>query len=272
MENTQASTPLKKKSIIPKFLKKKRYYIIAIILLLVGYLFWQQKNSAGAITYETAQAEQGTLLQTVEVTGEIRPAARIDLAFETAGTLTDVKVKVGDSIKKGDLLAVLQDTDLAFAERRAAAALALYQANLNARLAGESDESIQVTQAQYDQAVSSYKKALSDLENTKIQVQNDLENAKIALETSKNNLDNASPLSDQSLENAIESARVALKSSVGSLNSALIEGDAIIGVDDTASNQYYESILGIGDDGSVQAAENQYKIAKANKLIAEAAI
>ena len=272
MENTPTPTPVKKRSKVPGFLKKKRYYIIAIILLIIGYLFWQQQKSADNISYETAKAEQGTLLQTVEVTGEIRPAARIDLAFETAGTLTDVKVKVGDDIKKGDLLAVLKDQDLGFAERRAAAALNIAQANLNARLAGESDESIQVAEAQYDQAVSSYQKALSDLENTRIQVQNDLQNAQIALETSKNNLDNASPISEQNLENAIESAKVALKSSEGPLNSALIEGDAIIGVDDTAANQYYESVLGIGDDSSVNTAENKYKIAKADKMVAKDAI
>ncbi|MFZ6015154.1 MAG: efflux RND transporter periplasmic adaptor subunit [Patescibacteria group bacterium] len=265
METASVANTAPKKSRIPKFLKKKRYYVLLAIIILGGLWYWNYSKNAGQVEYESFVAEQGELKQTVEVTGEIKPAARIDLAFESNGGLKDVYVKIGDDVKQGDLLAELDVEDLNFAYRRAEAALAMARANLNARLAGETEESIKVARAQLGQSQAAYEKALSDLDNTKIQVQSDLDSAEIALETAKNNLANTGPISDQSLANAIETARVSLKTAIGPINTALIDGDAIIGVDDTASNQYYKAILGIGDQGSMTKAENSYKIAKAKR-------
>jgi len=258
-----------KKSRIPKLFKKKSFWIILILLLLAGGWWYQSSQNAAAIEYELFEAEQRDLIQSVEVTGEIKPAARIDLAFETNGTLEKVFVKIGDDVKKGDVLASLEAEDLNFAYRRAEAAYAIASANLNQRLAGETAESIQVAASGVDQTQASYDKALSDLENTKVQVENDLKNAKIALETSKNNLENASPISDQALANAIESSRASLLGALGPMQTALIDGDTVSGVDDTATNQLYENYLGILNDGSKQTAEQSYKIAKASKKTAE---
>ncbi|MDF1496929.1 MAG: efflux RND transporter periplasmic adaptor subunit [Patescibacteria group bacterium] len=266
---TQAQTaPASKRSRF-RFLKKKRYWVILILLLLAAGWYYQSSKNAGIIEYELFEAEQRDLVQSVEVTGEIKPAARIDLAFETNGTLEQILVKIGDDVKKGDVLAKLEGDDLNFAYRRAEAAYAIASASLNQRLAGETDESIQVAQSGVDQAQASYDKALSDLENTKIQVDNDLKNAKIALETAKNNLDNASPISDQALVNAIESSRASLLGALGPLQTALIDGDTVSGVDDTATNQLYEKYLGILSDGSKQQSEQSYQIAKASKKTAE---
>jgi HlyD family secretion protein len=258
-----------KKSRLPKFMKKKGFWIILILILIAAGWWYQSSKSNGEVEYELFEAEQRTLIQSVEVTGEIKPAARIDLAFETNGTLEEVLVKTGDDVKKGDILAKLEDEDLNFAYRRAQAAYSLASSNLNQRLAGETDESIQVAQAGVDQAEAAYNKARSDMDNTKIQVQNDLENAKIALQTAKNNLDNASPISDQVLANAIESARASLLGALGPLQTALIDGDTVSGVDDTATNQLYEKYLGALSDGTKQKSEQSYAVAKLSKNAAE---
>ncbi|MFA6503346.1 MAG: biotin/lipoyl-binding protein [Patescibacteria group bacterium] len=118
--------------------KRKSLYIILAIVLLGGLYIWNRQQSASAITYETADVVQGDLLQTVEVTGDIKPAARIDLSFKSSGTLSRVNVKIGDQVKQGDVLAELEIQDLDFAYKRASAAVSIAQANLNARLAGES--------------------------------------------------------------------------------------------------------------------------------------
>ena len=257
---------------LPNLFKKKSFWIITVLAVLGGLYLWQRQQAAGKITYETVPVERGILTQTVEVTGAIRPAARIDLAFEAGGTLKNVMVKVGDNVKKGDVLAELVDKDLSFSYRRAEAALAMAQANLKARLAGESDESIRVSAAQLEQAKAAYDKAVSDLAATKIQVQNDLNSAMIALNTAKNNLDNAGPISDQALINAVETSRLTLKNALGPMNTALVDGDAIVGVDDTATNQLYKQYLGALNDGSLEKAKNSYRTAKANKLAAEAMV
>ncbi len=257
---------------VPHFLKRKSTYAILVVLLLLGWWLWARQQSAGKVTYETADVERRTLLQTVEVTGEIKPAARIDLAYKTGGTLQKVNVKIGDNVKQGEVLAELEAQDLSFSYQRAKASLAMAQANLNLRLAGEADESIRVSQAGVEQAQAAYDKAVSDLENTRIQVQNDLKNAEVAMNTAQNSYDKSAPLSDQTLDNAIETSRISLKNALGPLNSALIDGDAIVGVDDTASNQMYKSYLGALSDGSLEKAKNSYRLAKVDKLAAEQAI
>jgi RND family efflux transporter MFP subunit len=257
---------------VPKILKKKSLYIILALVALGVFWFWQRQRTASQITYETADVEKRTLVQTVEVTGEIKPAARIDLAFKSGGTLSKVAVKVGDDVKQGDILAELEADDLNFAFERARAAVAISQANLNQRLAGESDESIRMAQAQLDQAKAAYDKSVSDLANTKIQVQNDLDSATITLNTAKNNLDNTAPVSDQSLANAIETSRLSLKSALGPLNTALVDGDSVVGFDDTATNAMYRNQLGALSFGSMDKGKADYQVAKASKLDAEKAV
>lgn len=257
---------------IPKIFKSKLFYIVLVLAVLGGYCFWQNAQKAKLVTYETAEVEQKRLLQTVEVTGEIKPAARIDLAFKTGGTLQKVYVKTGDEVKAGDILAELEADDLYFSYQRARAMVAVANANLNARLAGESEQSIKVSEAQLEQAEAAYDKALSDLENTKVQVQNDLQSALISLETAQNNYDNSLPITDQSLKNAVETARVSLKTTIGPMDTALVDGDSIAGVDDTNTSRMYASALGILNDGSITTAQNSYRSAKALKIEAEQAI
>lgn len=257
---------------IPNIFKRVSTYIVLALVLLGGWWFWSRAQASQKITYETADVVKRTLLQTVEVTGEIKPAARIDLAFKTGGTLQTVKVKIGDKVRQGDVLAELENQDAGFAYQGAKASLAMAQANLNLRLAGETNESIRVAQAGVDQAQAAYDKAVSDLENTRIQVQNDLKNAEVSLNTAQNNYDKSAPLSDQALKNAIETSRISLKNSLGPLNSALTDGDAIVGVDDTASNQMYKTYLGALSEGSLVKAQNSYRLAKVDKLSAEAAV
>jgi HlyD family secretion protein len=257
---------------VPGILKKKSFYFILVLILGGGFWFWQSQKSAGAVTYETADVAQGKLMQTVEVTGDIKPAERIDLSFKSSGTLDRINVKVGDAVKTGQVLAELEDTDLSFAYERSRASVAVAQANLNAKLAGESQESIRVAAAGVDQAKAAYDKAVSDLANTKIQVQNDLQNAKISLDTAQNNLNNASPVSEQDLTNAIESAYVVLNSALGPINTALTDGDAVIGVDDTGTNQMYKQYLGATSLNAMTKAKESYTPAKAAKLEAENAV
>lgn len=257
---------------IPAIFKKKSLYIVLVIIALGGLWLWQRQRSAGAITYETASVTQGSLKQTVEVTGEIKPAARIDLAFKSDGTLQSVNVKIGDKVKKGQVLAELEAEDPTFAYQRARAAVAIAQANLNAKLAGESAESIRMAQAQLEQSKAAYDKAVSDLNNTKIQVQNDLQSAEVALNTAKNNLDNLGPVSDQALSNAIETSRSSLKSALGPLNTALTDGDAVVGSDDTGSNAMYRTYLGAVSTGSLDKGKASYQVAKTSKVDAQNAV
>ena len=84
--------------------KKKKIWLIVIIILLIlvsGSVFLVAKNSKKT-EYVTAIIEQATLKQTVDATGKIESAEKIDLNFKTAGRISQILVKIGDIRFKAD--------------------------------------------------------------------------------------------------------------------------------------------------------------------------
>ena len=108
----------------------KRGWVLGLVALLAvgagGYLYYTQTAQAAqapaAPALQTAKVRTGDLRITATGAGTLTPAAEIDLAFRTGGTLTDLPVKVGDTVKAGAVLARLDE---------AAAKLQVAQAELN---------------------------------------------------------------------------------------------------------------------------------------------
>jgi multidrug efflux pump subunit AcrA (membrane-fusion protein) len=127
------------------FLKSKWLWAGVAVVVVGGGLYVRNRNANKGPFYETAVVEQGDIVQTVEVTGQMKPQSRIDLSFKASGKLQALNVKVGDPVKANDLLAELEMKELQFSISRAGASLAAARANLNARLAGETPESIRIS-------------------------------------------------------------------------------------------------------------------------------
>lgn len=257
---------------VPKFLRKKSTYIILGILLVGGGLFARSRSQNALATYETAPVEKRDLLQTVEVTGELKPAARVELSFKNSGIIGAINVEIGDTVKKGDVLAVLQEDDVSFSVRNAAAALSIARANLDAQLAGETAQSIRVAETQVEQAQASYNKALADLSATKLTTQNAVTVSEVALQTAQNNLENQDAILDQNTQDAHESARASLVSALGPLQTSLVDGDSVTAVDNTNAAAEFSNVLGFLDSAALPRAKNSYLIAKASKLAADKAV
>ncbi len=257
---------------VPKFLKRKSTYIIlAIVLAGVGFIAYRHANPAQT-AYETALVKKQDLAQTVEVTGELKPADRIELAFKTAGTIDAIKVKTGDIVKAGQVLAELKDADLQYALKNAQATLAIASANLRQKQAGATSQDIRVSETQVEQAQASYEKAQSDLISTQATSQDAIKQAELALQTAQNNLNNQQAIVDQNLQNASDSARTSLLTAIGPLNTGLTDGDQITGVDNTAANQSYVNVLGFLDQSAMPTAKAAYTVAKNAKLTAQTAV
>lgn len=107
--------------------KAKKWSIwIIIIAVIIGGVFWYVKSREPKTTYTTADVEKGTLAQTVSVTGKVNPNEQIDLTFKTTGILKSISVDVGDTVKKGQILAVI-DTGSLLSQLRQAQAQVEYQ-------------------------------------------------------------------------------------------------------------------------------------------------
>jgi len=98
--------------------KFKRYYwnkygiIVTIVVIIV--LFFVFRSGGKAPKLESATATLGSVIEKVSVTGKVSPVGKADLAFEKSGVLAVLNFKVGDHVKKGDVIAVLDSgTDMA---------------------------------------------------------------------------------------------------------------------------------------------------------------
>ena len=234
----------------PAWLTTRKLVIGVIVILVVGYI-WYARTRPPAITYETSAVEQRTLAQTVEVTGEMKPADRISLSFQASGRLAKINVKTGDVVAPGKILAELTSTDQQFAVRNAGSALNIAQANLSSRLAGETAQSIRVAETAVEQAQANYDKAVADLLSTK-------SSTSLAVSTAENNLANQDAIVNKVVQDSLDSARTKLLTSLEPMSSSLTDGDAIIGQDASV----YLGVLGFLDSGSVAKAKSSYGTAK----------
>ncbi len=254
---------------LPSFLKKKRTYVILVLLISVLAWFLTRGPADPAALYETALVERGSLERTVEVTGEMSPAQRIALSFESGGSLGAVFVAVGQEVKASDVLAELAENDLTFAARRAEASLQMARANVDLKTAGETIQAIRASEADVERARASERKARVDAEVARVNGGNDVKNAEITLATAKLTRSHQDALAAQDVADAEADLRSALLSALGPLQSSLTDGDKIIGVDDTSTNADYKNLIGIGDSGAVTRAQTSYQAAKAAKRTAE---
>ena len=95
----------------------KRGWVLGLVALLAvgagGYLYYTQAAQAAqapaAPALQTAKVRTGDIRITATGAGTLTPAAEIDLAFRTGGTLTELPVKVGDTVKAGAVLARLDE-------------------------------------------------------------------------------------------------------------------------------------------------------------------
>lgn len=134
-----AAPTLSPKAAARRRLRRRRLLVGGIAgtlaLCLVGGGVALAVSRSGGSGYRTATAALGTVEQTIDATGTIASASRVDRAFSVAGTIGSVDVAVGDTVTAGQVLASLdpasvQDTvdqaerAVADAEQRLASAIA----------------------------------------------------------------------------------------------------------------------------------------------------
>ncbi len=83
---------------------------IAVLLLIsAGVLGSVKYNQRGVITVQTGKVAREDLTSVVTASGEIKPRNYISIGAEYQGQLTDILVKEGDRVKKGQLLARIDE-------------------------------------------------------------------------------------------------------------------------------------------------------------------
>jgi HlyD family secretion protein len=130
---------------------QKIFFLAGGIALLVVFIFVFSKND-NELGYSSDFVQRGPLREEVSATGKVESAGRIDLSFRTTGNVSKILVENGDEVKKGQVLASLENNDLWAQLEQAQANLEAEVAHLNELKKGTREETINVKQIELSKA------------------------------------------------------------------------------------------------------------------------
>ena len=83
---------------------------VGVLVLLVGIIaFTVHQSSKNVATVQTAKAQREDLATVVSASGEIKPKTYVNIGANAFGKITHLYVKEGDRVKKGQLLAQIEN-------------------------------------------------------------------------------------------------------------------------------------------------------------------
>lgn len=99
-----------------KLFKKKWFWLIIIILVII--VFFVFRGGKNKTKYITDEAKKTNIIKTVSATGTASALKSFNLSFPVSGLISDIKVKVGDKVSTGQILARLNQDPLFFDSER----------------------------------------------------------------------------------------------------------------------------------------------------------
>jgi HlyD family secretion protein len=129
--------------------------IAVLILAVAGIAVYQSRK--GVVTVQTGRAERQDLASIVSASGEIKPKTYVNIGANAFGKITRLYVKEGDRVRKGQLLAQLENV-------QSSADVNATQAGLEAARtdAVAADAALNTSAADLNRAQSDYERAQLD--------------------------------------------------------------------------------------------------------------
>ncbi len=132
--------------------------IAAVAVLVIGGIVWFSvyKANQNVVTVQTGRVGRQDLLSIVTASGEIRPKNYTNVLGEGIGKITDIVVKEGDYVKKGDVLLHLENIQPGADVQAQVASISSAQSGM------------QAAAANYDAAVATLAQRQADLDKAKL--------------------------------------------------------------------------------------------------------
>ncbi len=184
--------------------------VLAAALVLRGFLF-RSAPAAGYQFVRTTTLQKSSLTDSVSVSGTVKSGSEASVTVADSAKnykVSEVRVTVGDKVKKGDVIAVLDTQDL--------------QEQITSARQNYAD-SVQSAQTSYDRAVQDLNTSTVQHENNLIDLQDKIKQADEDLDDAKDDLDDAEDNADDA-----EDAYDAAKASYDTIKAAYDSADASI--------------------------------------------
>ena len=149
-------------------MKRKWKVVIAVAVLVVGSIAvfaGVRYSHRGVVTVETGRVVRQDLTSLVTASGEIKPRKYINIGANAMGELTEILVKEGDRVRKGQLVARVENTQPEADVNAQRASLASAEADAAAAEAGlkSYDDNLLTMQAGVDRAKADLDHASLDM-------------------------------------------------------------------------------------------------------------
>lgn len=144
-------------------MKKYLIYIIAL-LVIVGISYKLLNRSTGGTVYKTQKIENGDIMESITASGTINPLSTVSVGSQASGRIAEIYVDYNSVVKKGQLLALIDQENAKATVQQREAALEIAKAQV----------------AVEENNIKYYKKALnriSKLNASKYSTEKDLEAA-----------------------------------------------------------------------------------------------
>jgi len=152
------------KNIYKELIKRRVIVIIGVVILVVICLFFFRNDKESE--YNLATAERGSIREEISVTGKIEAIENIELSFRATGNVSEVLIETGSEVKKGQVLASLENNDLWAQLRQAKANLEAEEAKLQEIKKGTREETINIKQIELSEAEQDLDNYYQDIFNT----------------------------------------------------------------------------------------------------------
>ena len=154
---------------------KKRFIYIgsAIVVIVVGFLVYKSLSKPKqTVSVETAKIEKGSISNTVTATGTLEAVKTVDVGTQVSGVIEKIFVDFNSQVKKGQLLAQLDETPLIAQLEQSKASVDQAEAQVKYQKATYERYKALVAkkliaQADFDQAEFNYQNAVGSLNNAK---------------------------------------------------------------------------------------------------------
>jgi HlyD family secretion protein len=140
--------------------------VVAILIAAVGVYASTVYSKRGIVTVQTGKVVKQDLTSLVTASGEIKPKNYINIGANAIGRITDLVVKEGQRVRKGQLLSRIESVQPEADVQAQKATISAAEADSNATEAGlkAADENIQTMQAAIDKDKADLARMRADLD------------------------------------------------------------------------------------------------------------
>lgn len=253
---------------IKQFITRHKKALIITALVLGGYYYYQSTQLAAATVtkYTLGTVVRDSLITTISGSGQVSPLNQVPVKPTANTQIQAVFVKVGQKVKKGDILVQLDDKQLKIQANNSRDSLAIARTNLQLKYAGVTPQVLALSQNSVDSAQQAYNLSAKSLATTQKTVQLNLQKAELALTNAQNQYNNSvssqginSTTDSDALINAYKGARITINSSYITMRTGLSFADSIINTTSGLKN-----VLGVLDSSALNDAKSNFDQAKSD--------